>query len=234
MEFYFNPQIARITKGTDEAVFVHRVWLLTCAKGAISQNFKNGKFWTYDSVAALRKVFDFWTDKQIRRIIKNCVHLGLIETGNFAENRMDRRTWYALTDRSREIYRNAQTDSPEREDIQTQAGECAEPNGQMIYNEANKVTHKELRENARRTRAPLAREAYGEFGNVLLTADEYARLCGRWDASRVQQEIEELSCYMASRGKQYRNHCATLSNWLRRKYPDGAATGYAGEEWNGE
>ena len=82
MEFCFNSQIARITKGADEAVFVHRVWYLTFNNEANDRNFRNGKYWTYDSVSALQKVFDFWTIKQIRRIIKNCVDLGLIETGN--------------------------------------------------------------------------------------------------------------------------------------------------------
>lgn len=234
MEFCFNAQIAKIAKGTDEAVFVHRVWYLTFNNEANERNFRNGKYWTYDSVAALQKVFVFWTPKQIRRIIKNCVDLGLIETGNFAENQMDRRIWYALTDRSQEIYRNGQMDLPKRANVRDQTDKCTCPNGQMIYKEAMKDTKKDLRESARDARPAPARDAYGEFGNVALSTDEYARLCGRWGETLVRDEIEELSAYMASCGKRYKNHCATLSNWLRRKYPGGISSGLEGEEWNGE
>lgn len=234
MEFSFNSQIAMITHCADEAAFIHRIWYLTFNNEANERNFRYGKYWTYDSAQALLKVFDFWTPKQLRRIVKNCEELGLIETGNFAENPLDRRTWYSLTDKAKEIYSNGQMHLPEwaNRDIQTGKSTC--PKGQMFNKEAIEDTIKDLRESARVTRDTPARDAYGEFGNVLLSADEYARLCERWGESYVQQEIEELSCYMASRGKRYKNHCATLSNWLRRKYPGGVTSGYAGEEWTGD
>lgn len=59
--------------------------------------------------------------------------------------------------------------------------------------------------------------AYGEFGNVHLTDDEFAKLCEKCpDADAL---ITELDQYIESQGKtkKYKSHYATLLNWSRRK-----------------
>lgn len=61
------------------------------------------------------------------------------------------------------------------------------------------------------------KKAHGEFGNVLLTDDEFAKLQEKtqnaWDL------ITELDQYIESQGKtkKYKSHYATLLNWSRRK-----------------
>lgn len=56
---------------------------------------------------------------------------------------------------------------------------------------------------------------HGEFNNVMLTTDEYAKwIMSGEDADAL---LEELSSYLASSGKKYKNHYATLLNWRRRK-----------------
>lgn len=62
-----------------------------------------------------------------------------------------------------------------------------------------------------------AKKSHGEFGNVLLTDDEFAKLCGKCqDADAL---ITELDQYIESQGKtkKYKSHYATLLNWSRRK-----------------
>ena len=62
-----------------------------------------------------------------------------------------------------------------------------------------------------------AKKAHGEFGNVMLTDDEFAKLCGKCaDADAL---ITELDQYIESQGKtkKYKSHYATLLNWSRRK-----------------
>lgn len=55
---------------------------------------------------------------------------------------------------------------------------------------------------------------FGRYGNVFLTEAETAGL--RADLPSVWQEyIERLSEYMASTGKTYRNHAATIRRWAR-------------------
>lgn len=63
-------------------------------------------------------------------------------------------------------------------------------------------------------RTKPARQKYGSYGNVFLTAEEYQKL--RKDIPNVDSLIEQLSTYMESRGKRYKNHAATLRNWAAR------------------
>ena len=54
---------------------------------------------------------------------------------------------------------------------------------------------------------------YGRYRNVLLTDAELAEL--KADLPNYQAYIEKLSAYMASSGKQYQNHAATIRRWAR-------------------
>lgn len=55
---------------------------------------------------------------------------------------------------------------------------------------------------------------YGEYQNVLLTDDELQKLQAEYfDCS---ERIERLSSYIASTGKAYKSHYATIRNWARK------------------
>ena len=58
------------------------------------------------------------------------------------------------------------------------------------------------------------RHKYGQYSNVLLTDEDLAKL--KTEFSDWEQRIERLSSYMASTGKSYKNHLATIRNWARR------------------
>lgn len=60
----------------------------------------------------------------------------------------------------------------------------------------------------------LSRHKFGNYSNVLLTQEDY----DKWhqECPKADEYIEKLSEYMASSGKSYKNHLATLRNWYRR------------------
>ena len=58
------------------------------------------------------------------------------------------------------------------------------------------------------------RHQHGAYKNVLLTDDEYEKL--KKEFSDYEQRIERLSEYMASTGKTYKSHLATIRSWARR------------------
>jgi len=62
--------------------------------------------------------------------------------------------------------------------------------------------------------------AHGEFKNVLLTEEEYKNLTNALGEQPTIGLIAELSSYIASSGKRYKSHYATLQNWARRKIQD--------------
>lgn len=69
---------------------------------------------------------------------------------------------------------------------------------------------------AKKPKATVAekKERFGEYGNVMLTADDVEELQDRFPAD-WRERVENLSAYMESTGKTYRNHRATIENWAR-------------------
>lgn len=59
------------------------------------------------------------------------------------------------------------------------------------------------------------RHKYGEYSNVLLSDTDLAKLKSEFP-NEWRERIERLSAYMASTGKSYENHLATIRNWARR------------------
>lgn len=58
------------------------------------------------------------------------------------------------------------------------------------------------------------RHKYGEYNNVLLTDEDYQKLITEFP-NDYEERIERLSSYIASTGKSYKNHLATIRNWAR-------------------
>lgn len=59
-------------------------------------------------------------------------------------------------------------------------------------------------------------KSYGENKNVILSDEEYDRLTERMGVSKRSEYIEKLSDYMASTGKKYQSHYATICSWFRQ------------------
>ena len=59
----------------------------------------------------------------------------------------------------------------------------------------------------------IDKNIYGEFKNVKLTDEEYEKL----KEANLLPYIEKLSSYIASKGKKYKSHYATILNWSRKE-----------------
>lgn len=68
------------------------------------------------------------------------------------------------------------------------------------------------------------RHKHGEYQNVLLSDDDLEKLKAEFP-SDWNQRIQRLSEYMASSGKSYKNHLATIRNWARRDKPAAKTAG---------
>ena len=64
----------------------------------------------------------------------------------------------------------------------------------------------------------IVRHKHGEYQNVLLTDEEMEKLKTEFP-NDYQQRIERLSEYIASTGKRYKNHLATIRSWARKDKP---------------
>jgi len=80
--------------------------------------------------------------------------------------------------------------------------------------ERKRKIKKDKEERETRVRARDPRTAHGEFQNVFLSDFELQELKTRYP-NDYETKIERLSRYLASTGKKYHDHYATLIDWLQ-------------------
>ena len=90
-------------------------------------------------------------------------------------------------------------------------------------------TDTEYKEHSKTKRVESTRRRYGEFQNVFLSETELENI--RQTIPDWQDYMERLSGYMASTGKQYQNHAATIIRWARQDHPVSRQRNYESEEY---
>lgn len=78
--------------------------------------------------------------------------------------------------------------------------------------EIDKDKDKEIRDKSEKKDI---RHKYGEYQNVLLSDSDMEKLKTEFPKD-YQERIENLSSYMRSSGKSYKDHLATIRNWARK------------------
>lgn len=96
------------------------------------------------------------------------------------------------------------------------SGETCKPNSKV--NSKPNVNALELElEKEKELEKKITKHKHGEYNNVLLTDEQLQKLKNEF--ADWQQRIERLSEYMASTGKSYKNHLATIRAWARKEQP---------------
>ena len=93
-------------------------------------------------------------------------------------------------------------------------------NGVYTDNRNESVTsplHRIDKDRLDKIRLEQVRSTFGEHQNVKLTLEEYDKLVEKLGEPNTKILIEELSGYMASKGKRYSSHYATIQTWARRR-----------------
>ena len=79
-------------------------------------------------------------------------------------------------------------------------------------------------------KAAAVRHEYGAYRNVLLSDEDLLKL--REEFPDWEARIERLSEYIASSGKSYKNHLATIRAWARKDAePQGKPAQRPGKRW---
>lgn len=108
--------------GLEEAIFLDSIMYWWRENRANGRNYKDGRWWTYNSVRAFADLLPWWSPKQIRRIIDSCRDKGAILAGDYNSDRRDRTLWYTPSDELLDLYGI--------QDTADNAGRCNRPNGQ--------------------------------------------------------------------------------------------------------
>jgi hypothetical protein len=93
IKMQFDPDVA-LDVGVDCAIMFSNIEFWVEINEKNKQNFHNDKYWMYNSASSFCEFFPFWTEKQIRRILKTLASKGYIEKGNFNKKGYDRTGWY--------------------------------------------------------------------------------------------------------------------------------------------
>lgn len=201
MQHHFSVEVA-VEYGINSAIMLEHFYYWQKQNEVNEQNYINGRYWTYNSVKAFQKWYPYLTLKQIRTAIQKLLDCGLLEGADLSTNPYDHTKWYSLTE---EGLRLCQIDLPSRENVDL-------PSEENRFALQGKSTIIQLKNNT--INKPI-KYTHGEFQNVLLTEDELAKLKEKFP-STWEQKIENLSQYIASKGKNYKSHYATILNWARR------------------
>lgn len=111
---YFNDKDA-VKYGVEEAIIIQNIRFWLQKNRANGKHFHDGRYWTYNSKPAFAKLFPFWSEKQIRRILDSLRKQGVLVVGNYNPNPYDKTLWYSFSDQSMidEWKEQAGADSPE-------------------------------------------------------------------------------------------------------------------------
>lgn len=231
MYHHFETGIAE-AYGINAAVILENIRFWVMHNEANGTNFRDGRYWTYNSMKAFESLFPYMKPRAIRSALELLKEKGLIVTGNYNQSTYDRTKWYALTDRAyamfpqvNPIWQKRQMDLAEMTDGFVGNGEsicqkrqmdsAALPNG-FVGNDRPIPDGKPDGKTLDKTSdgKPDEMHRLGEYDNVLLTDGDLTKLQSKFPD--WEERIERLSSYMASTGKSYKNHCATIEDWARR------------------
>ena len=90
--------------GLEEAIFLDSIVYWYRENRANDRNFRDGRWWTFNSMRAFTELFPYWSAKQLRRIIDSCRDKGALLDGNYNEDQRDRTMWYTPSDALLALY----------------------------------------------------------------------------------------------------------------------------------
>lgn len=85
---------------------------------------------------------------------------------------------------------------------------------EVSYHDSNNDSLNESLKPTKPHKTKPIKHKYGEYKNVLLTDEELEKLKGEF--IDWEERIERLSSYVASSGKSYKSHYATIRNWAKK------------------
>jgi hypothetical protein len=133
----------------------------------------------------------------------------------------------SFTDYERDVRNGHKGGRPQKPPVTPGKGGLPSPTQAEAEADADAEAEKETGNKADK---PHTRHKYGSYKNVLFTDEEYDKLQAEFPGD-YSERIERLSEYIASTGKSYKSHLATIRSWARK---DGTKAGsmpsYGGEE----
>lgn len=132
MMHQFDIEVARLY-GINAAILLNNIAFWVVKNETNEENYHDGYYWTFNSVAAFNSLFPYLTEKQIWTALDKLKSEGLILAGNYNNDRRDRTAWYTLTEKGRCICHVGKMHFTWRENANSPEGKSYNSNNN-IYN----------------------------------------------------------------------------------------------------
>jgi hypothetical protein len=103
IKMQFDPNIAKDTSVNCALMFSNIDYWVEHNR-VNERNYYDGYYWTYNTTKAFTKLYPFWTEKQIRNILKILENKGYIKSGNYNKYQFDRTKWYTCIDQKVKLH----------------------------------------------------------------------------------------------------------------------------------
>ena len=198
--------------------FEFRLWI-----GLITQADDAGRGDARPAVIKGR-VFPFRERLTVKDV--GCSLRALADKGCIALYEIDGRSYFYFPNWSKhQRVRDCKPKYPEPTDdsLRQVAADCGEARQSAAIIQSNPIQSESESESEYKGDSARAKHKYGEYKNVLLTDDELEKLKAEY--ADYLDRIERLSSYIASTGKAYKSHYATIRNWARADAEKGRSNG---------
>jgi hypothetical protein len=216
----FDTEHAKLY-GLAEAVVIYNLQFWIVRNRANAEHFHDSRTWSYNSVRAFEKVFDYLSPKQIRGALERLVEKGVLMTGRYSEDARDRTNWYAFSDEKR-FLDGVTPHSPSRANAPDPSGDSDSPlranaragrGKSLIRADVNADKNPDA---GRRRAVALPKEwvlpkKWGEWA----LADEDVNRTGQWTAEHCRLQGKRFADHWHGNGKPMKDWLATWRNWCR-------------------
>ena len=103
MNISFNPKVAQVI-GVNAAILFEELCALILHSETNELNFKDNRYWAYQSYTAFQKIHFYLTERQIQSAINDLEINGFIVSGNFNISPFDKTKWYAIGENGYKFY----------------------------------------------------------------------------------------------------------------------------------
>jgi len=101
-----DPELA-VAIGLNEAIVLQQIHYWVNLNRKAGKNYRDGYYWTYNSVAAWCKQFPFWGRNTVDRTLASLRKQNLIIVANYNKMKMDKTNWYRVNHEALEQLREA-------------------------------------------------------------------------------------------------------------------------------
>lgn len=236
-DIFYNFSVNFAKKyGLEEAILLQNIIFWIAKNKVNGKHHYDGRTWTYNSIKAFTELFPFWSERQIRRILKSLIQQGALITGNYNKLPFDRTLWYALKDEEYFLsfinidFTKSEIDIlPNGKISNDQMVISTNANGKISNDQTVKPIPDNKPDNKHTDNKPDIYSVYVDdshppkkkfLDHVLLTEEEHQKLKERLGEEKVSEYIEALNNYIAQIGvkkaqAKYKSHYHVIMNWHR-------------------